>query len=134
MNEKIKEKIHLYPKDAKVVFISLRKLLFSVAKERELGEVEEDLKWGEPSYKTISGSPVRIAWKENKPDQISLFFNCNTSLVETFREIYTDSLQFEGNREIVVPISEPFPEPELTHCLFMALNYHKLKKLPLLGA
>jgi len=69
----------------------LRKLIFSVAMETpEIDDLEETLKWGEPSYLTIGGSTVRVAWQERNPDKYGIYFNCNSELVGTFRELYSD--------------------------------------------
>ena len=38
-----------------------------------------------------------------------MYFNCNTTLVRSFRELFPDSFEFEGNRAIIFPISEKLP-------------------------
>lgn len=134
LDQRITEKIASYPQDAKARFLALRKLILDVAKAEELGEIEETLKWGEPSFKSKTGSPVRIDWKSKNPEIVSLFFSCNTKLVATFREVFPEAFEYEGNREIKLPLSGSLPTKELTQCIGMALNYHKLKSLPLLGA
>ena len=54
--------------------------------------------------------------------------------VETFKEIYRDDFEYEGKRAIVIPLSASNWSRPLRHCLQMALQYHSLKHLPLLGA
>ena len=98
-----------------------------------LGKLEESLKWWEPSYSAHSGSPVRMDWKQKSPDHYYLFFNCQTKLVDTFRELYGEKLEFEGNRAIVLTLSEPVPEAVIKSCLTLALTYQQRKDLPLLG-
>ena len=134
MNADIREKLDLYPVKARERLNEIRELLYEVANEEKLGEITEGLKWGEPSYSAKKGSPIRMDWKSKKPNQISLYFNCQTTLVETFKEIYRDSFQFKGNREIVLPMSKKLPSDELKDCISMALRYHTIKHLPLLGA
>lgn len=134
MNPDIKEKLDLYPNKARERLIEIRELIFKIVNEEQLGEVTENLKWSEPSYSVIKGSPIRIDWKQKKPHQVSLYFNCKTTLVETFKELYADSFQFKGNREMMVQLSSPTPTDELKDCISMALRYHKIKHLPLLGA
>ena len=63
-----------------------------------------------------------------------MYFNCNTSLVDTFRELYGDVFMFEGNRAIVFGEADEIPVAELKHCISLALTYHRVKRLPLLGA
>ena len=134
MNPDIKEKLDSYPASALTEIVRIRRLIYEVAKNDHLGEITESLKWGELSYLTKQGSPIRIDWKPPSPHTISIYFNCKTRLVETFREIYPETFEFKGNRELILVMSESLPEKELKHCLSMALQYHRLKHLPLLGA
>lgn len=134
MDPIIKVKFDAYPPAAQKRLYELRAIIFEVAAEKNLGPVAETLKWGEPSYATKQGSPVRIDWKAKTPKQVSIYFNCNSLLLETFKEIYGSELQTVGKREIILAIANPIPYPQIRGCLAMALQYHTLKKLPLLGA
>ena len=89
---------------------------------------------GEPSYLTTGGSTLRIDWKAKAPDQYAMYFNCNTSLVTTFKGLYGDLFTFEVNRAIVFGENDELPVEELKHCVSLALTYHRVKRLPLLGA
>ncbi|MEP1743750.1 MAG: DUF1801 domain-containing protein [Kangiellaceae bacterium] len=133
MNQSVKQKIAEYPADAKAKIEELRAIIYNIASEQNLGEVTESLKWGEPSYSVAGGSPIRIDWKPRAPHSVSLYFNCKTKLVETFREIYKDSFQFIGNRELRLKNEGALRSAELSHCIQLALTYHKVKSLPLLG-
>ena len=53
-----------------------------------------------------------------------------TSLVDTFREIYSDTFRYEGNRAIVFWETDAVPTEALKHCIALSLQYHKLKHLP----
>ncbi|NRA42454.1 MAG: DUF1801 domain-containing protein [Pseudomonadales bacterium] len=134
MDKEIQNKFASYPYDAREKLEDIRKLIFNIAAEENLGDITEQLKWGEPSYSSKIGSPIRIDWKPKHPDKVSVFVNYKTLLIETYKEIYGSSLQYVGNREIAIPLSKPIPLAELKGCISMALQYHKLKKLPLLGA
>jgi len=134
MNSEISAVIEGYPPEAKARLKEMRKMVMQVAKELELADVEETLKWGEPSYISTVGSTIRMDWKAKRPDRCSFYFSCQSKLVSTFRELYGDQLQFEGNREMVLPLNEPLPEAAIKHCLHLALQYQKVKHLPLLGA
>ncbi len=114
--------------------MSLRQLILDVAADTPgVGDVEETLKWGEPSYLVECGSTVRIGWKASRPEYYAVYFNCNTKLVDTFREVYSELFTFEGNRAIVFHRQETVPTRALKHCIALALEYHKKKHLPLLG-
>lgn len=123
-----------YPDDVQAVFRDVRKLVLAVAKETVgIANTQETLKWGEPSYLAAGGSTVRMKWSKKQPKQFLLYFNCNSILVETFREIYRDEFTYDGNRAMSFPIDHKVPEAALKHCLSMAMQYHKLKRQPLLG-
>jgi hypothetical protein len=133
-NPKVKDVFNAYPKEVKPQMLHLRKLVFKVAFDEGLEKLEETLKWGEPSYITKNGSTVRMDWKPKNPNQYAIYFKCTSKLVPTFKTIYKAVFEFEGNRAIVFQLNDKIPEDELKHCIALALNYHKIKHLPLLGA
>ncbi|RBM32414.1 DUF1801 domain-containing protein [Vibrio tarriae] len=122
MNKVVREHFGEYPENARIRLEELRNLVFQIASELELGEVDETLKWGEPSYSVKAGSPLRMDWKQKSPDNYYLFFNCQTKLVDTFRELYGEELVFQGNRAIVLTLSSPLPETVIKSCLKLALT------------
>ncbi|MFW2437832.1 MAG: DUF1801 domain-containing protein [Arenicellales bacterium] len=130
----VAEVFNNYPDHIHKKIMLLRQLVLDTASETEgVTKLEETLKWGEPSYIAIGGSTIRMDWKKSKPDQYALYFNCKTSLVDTFKEIYGNVFKFEGNRAIVFDISDEIPVDELKHCILLSLTYHSRKHLPMLG-
>ena len=129
----MEEHIGTYPAAAQALARRIRELVHTTAKEEGLGTVREDLKWGEPSFSVLGGSPFRMDWKERTPEKFYLFFNCRTSLVPTFREVYRDALEFEDNRAIVLKMGTELPEEILRHCFSLAMRYHQIKGLGMLG-
>lgn len=124
-----------YPPVIRKKLLSLRKLIYEVAaQDQNIGVLEECLKWGEPAYLAKGGSAVRIHWKASASDKLFVYFNCKTTLVETFKELYGDSFCYQGNRAIEFNINEEIPLAPLKHCIALSLNYHRVKHLPLLGA
>ena len=111
----------------------LRQLIYDTAALIEgIGKIEETLKWGEPSYLTPEskiGSTIRIAWKESRKEQYSLFFKCTANLVPAFKEKFPQNFQFGGNRSIDFNLNDDVPEKELKQCIALALTYHRNKKL-----
>ena len=111
----------------------LRKLVHDVVSATpEIGEIVETLKWGQPSFlpkRPRIGTTVRMDAVSEKPPRIALYFHCQTTLVRTFRELYPDVFEYEGNRAIVLDASMPLPDAELRHCIEMALIYHKAKRV-----
>ena len=55
------------------------KIGLGTAKEADkdlLKELEETLKWGEPSYLVKKGSTIRMDWKSKAPNQYAMYFKC----------------------------------------------------------
>ena len=128
----VKRHFDVYPQGIRQKMLYLRRLIFEVAASTEgVGSLQETLKWREPSYLTVetkSGSTVRMDWKSSMPDQYALYFNCKTTLVDTFKEIYGDIFCYEGNRSIVFDKDEVLPVDALKDCIALALTYHLNKK------
>ena len=134
MDLSVQQKFSTYPESVAVLLNCVRDLIYNVAKQDGICGITETLKWGEPSYVSKVGSTIRIDWKAKYPDQYCIFFNCKTSLIETFKEVYGDTFTYEGNRAIVFKINQVVPYKELSHCISMSLRYKKIKHLVLLGA
>lgn len=122
-----------YPDEIRDKMMFLRQLIFDTASEiEEVGELEETLKWGEPSYltsKSKSGSTIRIHWKENMGKKYAMYFICSTNLVSTFRELYPKDFIYEGNRALFFDVKDEVPIEKLKHCIEMALTYHLKKNI-----
>jgi hypothetical protein len=117
-----------FPPGIRRRLLVLRELVFRTAQSTAgVGELEETLKWGEPAYLTTrsrSGSTVRLGWKKTRPQEYALYFNCQTTLVDTFRTLFPHELRFEGNRAIVLRESDAVPRQALRFCIAAALTYH----------
>lgn len=133
-NAEVELVFNKYPDSVRKKISGLRSLILEVANEIEgVKYIEETLKWGEPNYVTKHGSTIRIDWKKKTPDQYAMYFTCTTDLVPTFRRIYSDVFEFEGNRAIVFQMEDRVPKAVLRKCISAALRYHKVKQLPMLG-
>ncbi len=133
-NPQTKSRFEAYPEDIRHKMNYLRDLILETASEiGDIQEIEETLKWGEPSYIAKNGSTIRMDWKPKSPNQYALYFNCNTSLVETFKAVYGNLFKYEKNRAILFDLSDKIPKKELKECIEMALKYHSLKNKPFLG-
>ena len=122
-----------YPKKIRAKLMFLRQLILETASITEgVGELEETLKWGEPSYltpKTKSGSTIRIDWKKTQEEQYAMYFKCTANLVIAYRERYPTEFKYGGNRSIIFKIDDEIPVKELKSCISLALTYHLNKKL-----
>lgn len=119
-----------YPRSIQTRLTDLRTLIFEVAAREDVGTITETLKWGEPAYLTSqskSGSTLRMGWKAAAPEQYALYFNCQTTLVDTFRTLFPE-LRFDGNRAILLDASSEPPMDSLAVCIAATLTYHRAKK------
>jgi len=133
-NPEVEEVFANYPDAVRYKMQRLRELVLETAEEIPMvSQLEETLKWGEPSFLTKYGSTLRMDWKEKTPNQYALYFKCTSRLVETFRSIYQDKFKFEGKRAIVFSLDQELPEDNLKECIKAALTYHKVKHLITLG-
>ena len=121
-----------YPPGVRKKLMALRTLIIEVAAQTAgVGPLEESLKWGEPAFVTAaskSGSTIRIAWKKAKPNQYAMYFNCQTTLVDSFKTMFPTTFKFEGNRALLFDEREDVPVEALRICVEMALTYHSKKR------
>jgi hypothetical protein len=130
---KVSEKFDTYPLDIKQKLLALRELVYKVVQsEDSIIGFEETLKWNEPSFVSKNGSTLRIDWKKSKPDNYSMYFNCKSRLVETFRELFSDRFEFDGNREITFHKDDLIDVKALKYCILLTLTYHDRKHLAML--
>jgi len=131
---RLEEVFKNYPSFVRPQLEYLRTLIRKTAEETEnVTQLEETLKWNEPSFITKIGSTLRIDWKEKQPNQYAMYFQCSSRLIDTFRLVFNDKFNFEGKRAIIFRIDQEIPETELKQCIRTALTYHKVKHLVTLG-
>lgn len=132
MNPEVETIFKHYPDAARDRLLFLRELIFAVAAQTEgVGELEETLKWGQVSYltpQTKSGTTIRIDAIRARRGQVGIYVNCQTTLVETYRKLYGDTLTFEHNRCIKLDGNADIPVEAVKHCIQLALTYHLDKK------
>jgi hypothetical protein len=133
-NPEVEKVFANYPDFVQGKMQKLRALVIETAEEISgLTDLEETLKWGEPSFVTKNGSPLRMDWKEKTPDQYAIYFQCTSRIVDTFRLVFDHKFQYEGNRAIIFQLNQKIPIEELKECIRAALIYHKVKHLETLG-
>jgi Domain of unknown function (DU1801) len=116
------------PAAPRTKLLRLRELIFDEA--ASIGPhaaLLETLKWGEPAYlpkKPRIGTTLRLNALKGG-DGYALYFPCMTTLADTYRALYGDALKIEGSRAIVFGLRDKVPEPELRHCIALALTYHR---------
>lgn len=123
-NAAVAQTFAAYPPFMRRKLLALRQLILDTASAPPgVGKIEETLKWGEPVYLTSaskSGSTIRLGPVKSSPSQYALYFNCNTTLVSTFRTLFPQALRYDGNRAIVLDGADALP-----FCIQAALTYHR---------
>jgi len=122
-----------YPDHVLAEMLMIRGWIFQLEQEYDLPPIQETLKWQQISFLCKTGSTIRIDWQPEQPKKISIFCHCQTSLIDTFKQLYPQEFEFKGNRQLIVDLDVEKHAAPLKHCLSLALRYHKLKHLPLLG-
>jgi len=129
-NPEVKNAFNAFPKEIRDKLLVLRGLIFQIAEgSDEIGEIEETLKWGNPSYLTHtpkSGTTIRLSRVRDCKYAISV--HCQTSLVSEFRDIYPE-LEFDGNRSVIFETGTKLPLETARHFISSALTYHHRKKV-----
>lgn len=120
-----------YPRAPRQRLLQLRKLLLQTAKRLDgVGEIEECLRWGQPSYLTTasgSGSMVRLHWSESLGQRVGLYVHCQTRLLSEYRARYPE-FDYEGNRALLIPVMGKLARVELADCMGLALTYRLRRK------
>lgn len=128
-NKNVKNCFKAYTPTIKNNLLSIRQLIFDVAAKTEgIGELQETLKWNQPSYMTVkpkSGTTIRLGCIS--PSEYAIYVHCQTTLIADFRELYSE-LQYEGNRAIIFNSKAPLPKKIVGHFIYLALSYHLRKK------
>lgn len=111
--------------------LAVRDLIFEIAaRTDEIGEIEETLKWGEPSYLTRapkSGTTIRLTTLRSDSEKFAVCVHCQTSLVADFRQVYPE-LDYDGNRGLVFDVESEMPVGVVEHFIHAALTYHQRRK------
>ncbi|GAB3488916.1 hypothetical protein [Marinomonas epiphytica] len=128
MKQDVEQKLNGYPESIRQIMLSIRKLIFGVAENCRLGEVEESLKWGQLSYKVSKGTAIRMDWNETTKDKLHFYVHCQTSLIGAFRAMYPEQFDYQGNRELMMTIEGDMPLNCLAHCIELAFTYDRKKQ------
>ncbi|WP_026915889.1 DUF1801 domain-containing protein [Christiangramia portivictoriae] len=134
INPKVEAIFNSYPDVVKEKMNYLRDLVIETAYETPgVSNLDITVKWSEPSFVTNVGSTLRMDWKEKRPNQYGLYFQCTSRLVDTFRLVFGKKFQYEGNRAIIFHLDQKILELELKECIKACLRYHNVKHLETLG-
>ncbi len=130
----VENTFNAYPEMVKQKLLFFREIIFQTANDsEEIGNIEETLKWGDPSYLTYlpkSGTTIRLSRVRADNEKYAISVHCQTSLVPEFKEIYPE-LEYDGNRSLILNINSELPVAKVKHFIFSALTYHHRKNMVL---
>lgn len=113
-----------WPQQAQLRFHCLRRIIHDTAAiNPEVAPLSEELKWGEPSFLTKTGTTLRIAWKPRTPEEIGLFVICRTDLLDQVRSLYGEAFRYEGTRALYLPLSDPIPSDAVSYLALRTQTY-----------
>ncbi len=95
----------------------------------EIGQLQETLKWGQPSYltpDTKAGSTIRLGVP--KQGGYALYAHCQTTILSDFQAIFGEDFSFEGNRAVIFRAGEEPDTEKLRLLVRSALTYHLAKR------
>tara|TARA_R110002094_G_scaffold33089_2_gene45608 strand:+ start:2474 stop:2896 length:423 start_codon:yes stop_codon:yes gene_type:complete len=104
-----------------------RALFHDIARNRDLGALDETLKWGQPSWRPRrprTGSTLRVGWDASDPSNLAFFVDCKTDLAARMHDIYPNLSGNDGRRRIAVDLAAPFHEQAIAHLAEMTFSYH----------
>jgi hypothetical protein len=121
-----------HPEPVRARLLGLRAIILATAAETPgVGDLVETLKWGELAYlprRARTGTTIRINAVKRSLDRYGAYFNCKTTLLQTFRMIYPQAFTFEGDRALIFSVQDDLPEAAFRHCAALALTYHLQKR------
>lgn len=128
MPKDVRHAFDALPEAKRATLLDVRALVFETAASTPgVGPIEEALRWGEPAYLTSqsrSGSTIRLGI-EKASGHPAMFFNCQTRLVEDFRQQFGDRFSFSKNRAVLLDPDRPMDTGAVSSCLAAALTYHR---------
>ncbi|MBM9590534.1 DUF1801 domain-containing protein [Leptospira sp. 201903075] len=108
--------------------MEIRNWIYEIAESNDLiGEIEECMKWGQPSFltpKTKSGSTIRIGKVDDS--EFALYFNCKTTIAKEIAMEFPE-WNCDGKRALYLKANQKLSKTKLITCLNKALLYHKRK-------
>ena len=107
--------------------MEMRALIYEVADATGTGPLTETLKWGEPAYLPAkkAGTTIRLGATETS---CAVYVNCQTTLLESYRERFPGEFDYEGNRAVRITKGAPLNKEALAQVFAMALTYHRDKR------
>lgn len=114
------------PVDLREHIDRLRALVHQVAFEEDAWPLVEEIKWGQPSYRSPNGNestPVRLNWTDE--GDAALLTHCQSTVIADFRTAFGDGFRFDGDRAVLFGPADALHEAEVAELIRHALTYRR---------
>lgn len=116
-----------FPAAARTRLLEIRALILAAANASQTAPLTETLKWGQPAYLPARKHGTTIRLGMANPETCALYVHCQTTLIDSYRQLFPTEFQYQSTRAVLVPISGDFPAAALQQIAAMALTYHRDK-------
>ncbi|MCP5074991.1 MAG: DUF1801 domain-containing protein [Rhodobacteraceae bacterium] len=124
-NPQVQAVFDAFPPRVRTGLLKLRELINEVAESSEdIGPIREELRWGQPSYLTKTGSTLRLGI--SKQGGFAVFAHCQTTIISDFERMFPGDFEIEGNRAVQFAEDTQIDTDKLRFLIRHALTY-KLK-------
>ena len=114
------------PADVRTRVERLRGLLHETAVEVGASPLMEEMKWGQPSYRSAQGresTPVRLDWTAG--GDVLVLVHCQTTVIADFAATAGDRYRFDGTRAVVFGADDEVIDEDLVALFTHALTYRR---------
>ncbi len=114
------------PSDLTGLVERLRTLIYRVAFDVDAWPLVEELKWGQPSYRSPHGNestPIRLGFTSG--NDVALLAHCQSSVVPEFRAAFGERFRFDGDRAVLLSERDASSIDDLTDFVRRALTYRR---------
>lgn len=104
----------------------LREIVHEVAADENAAPVIEELKWGQPSFRSphgIESTPIRLGWTDD--GDAALLTHCRSRVIPEFRAAFGDRFRYDGTRAVLLGPDDDVDAPEIADLVRHALTYRR---------
>jgi hypothetical protein len=126
--DRVADAFDLADDQARVGLLALRDLILETAESLpDIGPVEEALRWGQPSYISRKGTPLRLGVP--KSARCGLFVHCQSRVIPNYLERYPAWDRIDGTRAVLFDRPDQIEPLRHSWLIRHALTY-KVKGAP----
>jgi len=122
----VTERVRSAPVELRDRIYRLRALVYDVGAKADAWPLIEEIKWGQPSYRSPHGNestPVRIGWTDD--GDVALLTHCQSTVIPEFRSAFGDRYRFDGNRAVLLGPKDELHDDDLAELIHHALTYRR---------